>query len=203
MASRTKDLSINFVPVPYPRYPPAVVKIRPAEKQLWCVLNASAITYLDVQMLVGTGANGGRGLARRNSDQQERNVREIASCGRAMFCCRPRDELEFIVKGPAEGCARELRHATVDTGPPEKMIPRGRSRRSSPIRTRPNRACDWRLLRIPLPAPRSIWLGNVKPVRTRTLYFSENRTIRRTRTARPIFTSPSTARSQKFSIQMT
>src|SRR5579863_7066100 len=47
-----KDLSINFVPVPYPSYLPAKIEIRPHEKEFWCVLNASAITYLDVQLLV-------------------------------------------------------------------------------------------------------------------------------------------------------
>ena len=46
-----KDLSLNFVPVPYPDYPPAVIKLRPAERQLWRILNASAITYLDLQFL--------------------------------------------------------------------------------------------------------------------------------------------------------
>ncbi len=39
-----KDLSINFVPVPYPDYPPAVIAIKPDERQLWRVLNAAAIT---------------------------------------------------------------------------------------------------------------------------------------------------------------
>jgi FtsP/CotA-like multicopper oxidase with cupredoxin domain len=48
-----KDLSINFVPVPYPDYPPAMIKVRPAERQLWRVLNASAITYIDIQLLAG------------------------------------------------------------------------------------------------------------------------------------------------------
>ena len=42
-----KDLSINYVPVPYPDYPPATIEMKPGEKQLWRVLNASAITYLN------------------------------------------------------------------------------------------------------------------------------------------------------------
>ena len=46
-----KDLSINFVPVPYPDYPPAVIKMKPEERQLWRVLNASAITYLNLEVL--------------------------------------------------------------------------------------------------------------------------------------------------------
>jgi hypothetical protein len=46
-----KDLSINFVPVPYPDYPPAAIKMKPEERQLWRVLNASAITYLNLEVL--------------------------------------------------------------------------------------------------------------------------------------------------------
>src|SRR5579863_3594549 len=46
-----KDLSINFVPVPYPDYPTASIKMKPEERQLWRVLNASAITYLNLAVL--------------------------------------------------------------------------------------------------------------------------------------------------------
>jgi FtsP/CotA-like multicopper oxidase with cupredoxin domain len=46
-----KDLSINYVPVPYPDYPPALISIRPHERQLWRVLNASAVTYLNLAVL--------------------------------------------------------------------------------------------------------------------------------------------------------
>ena len=46
-----KDLSINFVPVPYPDYPPAAIQMKPGERQLWRVLNASAITYLNLEVL--------------------------------------------------------------------------------------------------------------------------------------------------------
>ena len=46
-----KDLSINYVPVPYPDYPPATIEMKPQEKQLWRVLNASAITYLNLAVL--------------------------------------------------------------------------------------------------------------------------------------------------------
>lgn len=46
-----KDLSINFVSVPYPNDPPANIEIKPSQKQLWRVLNASAITYLNLEVL--------------------------------------------------------------------------------------------------------------------------------------------------------
>jgi FtsP/CotA-like multicopper oxidase with cupredoxin domain len=49
-----KDLSINQVPVNFPEYQPAVIRMKPGERQLWRVLNASADTYLDLQVLFRT-----------------------------------------------------------------------------------------------------------------------------------------------------
>ena len=52
-----KDLSINYVPVPYPDYPPGVIEMRPGERQLWRVLNASAITYLTLRSCLAMRRN--------------------------------------------------------------------------------------------------------------------------------------------------
>jgi FtsP/CotA-like multicopper oxidase with cupredoxin domain len=53
-----KDLSVNFVPVPYPDYPPASIKMKPTERQLWRVLNASAVTYLNLAIMIGHNPGG-------------------------------------------------------------------------------------------------------------------------------------------------
>jgi FtsP/CotA-like multicopper oxidase with cupredoxin domain len=44
------DLSLNYVPIAYPAMAPAAIPIRPLEKQLWRVVNASADTILDLQL---------------------------------------------------------------------------------------------------------------------------------------------------------
>jgi FtsP/CotA-like multicopper oxidase with cupredoxin domain len=44
------DLTLNYVPIPYPDYTPAIVKIKPGEKQLWRVVNACADTQVDLQL---------------------------------------------------------------------------------------------------------------------------------------------------------
>ncbi len=49
----TKQISINFIPVPYPKYPTALIKMKPGERQLWRVLNASADTYLNLAVEYG------------------------------------------------------------------------------------------------------------------------------------------------------
>ena len=51
-----KDLSINFVPVPYPDYPPAMIRMKPGERQLWRVVNAGSVTYLNLAVIFGRTA---------------------------------------------------------------------------------------------------------------------------------------------------
>jgi FtsP/CotA-like multicopper oxidase with cupredoxin domain len=46
------DISLNYVPVPYPNYPPTVVQTPPSEQEFWRILNASADTILNVQYVV-------------------------------------------------------------------------------------------------------------------------------------------------------
>jgi FtsP/CotA-like multicopper oxidase with cupredoxin domain len=65
-----EDLSLNFVPVPFPDYPPALITIKPGERQLWRVLNASAITYLSLQLLFDREVQGRRGRRSRRCPHQ-------------------------------------------------------------------------------------------------------------------------------------
>ena len=51
-----KDLAVNFVPIPYPDYPTAPIQMKPGERQLWRVLNASSLTYLNLAALYRRGA---------------------------------------------------------------------------------------------------------------------------------------------------
>jgi FtsP/CotA-like multicopper oxidase with cupredoxin domain len=41
---------VNYIPVPFPNYPPVIVPMRPGEKQLWRVVNATADSVLDLQV---------------------------------------------------------------------------------------------------------------------------------------------------------
>lgn len=168
-----KDLSINFVPVPYPRYPPAMVRIRPGERQLWCVLNASAITYLDLQMLVEDvpqmmGVVSLDGVPINTNGSTKNRI-----LWQSHILLPPAGRVEIMVKGPAEGAHASLVTRTVDTGPAGENDP---TRPLATIVAQPN-ASEPRVRLAaspaPLPASRSVWLGDVKPVRTRTLYFSE------------------------------
>ncbi len=167
-----KDLSINFVPVPFPQYPPAVITMKPLEKQLWRVVNASAITYLELQVLfrdrvqmVGIVAWDGTPINQNGNHEQviwRYHVR-IPPGGRA----------EFIVQAPKEGIPASLVTRTVDTGPAGENDP------TRPLATIVASA-DAPQPRSHLPASPATLIStpntalkDLTPVRQRKLYFSE------------------------------
>jgi FtsP/CotA-like multicopper oxidase with cupredoxin domain len=176
-----KDLSINYVPVPYPDYPPAVIRMKPGERQLWRVLNASAITYVDLAVLfkraaqplglvamdgVPFGASGADGGATQPGNLQ-------TPMWQTHLGVPPGVRVEFIVQGPAEGEDGLLVTRTVDTGPGGENDP---NRALAQIVANPNAPePQSRLAAVPapLPPPTRPWLGDVAPARVRHLYFSE------------------------------
>jgi len=168
-----KDLSINFVPVAFPNYPPAVVKIRPGEKQLWRVLNASAITYLDVQMLVENKPQMMGVVSLDGIPINENGTSGNRIIWESHVLLPPAGRVEMIVKGPPEGARASFVTRTVDTGPAGENDP---TRPLATIVSEGNATEPLaRLAASPIPLPRSAsaWLGDAKPARTRVLYFSE------------------------------
>jgi FtsP/CotA-like multicopper oxidase with cupredoxin domain len=168
-----KDLSINFVPVPYPEYPPAIIAMRPSERQLWRVLNASAITYLDLQILLD-GVPQPMGVVSLDGVP----INQDGMAGNRIIwnshvLLPPAGRIEFIYKGPAEGARASLVTRSVDTGPAGENDP---VRPLADIISHAD-APEPRSTLTASPAPpipqTSAWLGNVKPVRERKLYFTE------------------------------
>ena len=169
-----KDLSINFVPVPYPNYPPASIQMRPGERQLWRVLNASAITYLNLQVLYnrtpqplglvaldGVPLNYGNGMPADFVDWQTH------------LGIPPGARMEFIVKGPPMGVSGLLVTRTVDTGPAGENDTNRALASITPLNDAPEPRSTLDASPKPLPPSRLPWLGSVTPVRVRRLYFSE------------------------------
>jgi FtsP/CotA-like multicopper oxidase with cupredoxin domain len=169
-----KDLSINFVSVPYPDYLPAKIKIRPQEKQLWCVLNASAITYLDLQMLVENKPQMLGVVSLDGIPINDNGAAQNKIIWQSHILLPPAGRVAIIVKGPAAGAQASLITRTIDTGPAGENDP---TRPLAAIVAEPD-APEPRvqLEKNPVALPRSndAWLGDVKHTRTRTLYFSEN-----------------------------
>jgi FtsP/CotA-like multicopper oxidase with cupredoxin domain len=168
-----KDLSINFVPVPYPDYPPAVIKMKPGERQLWRVLNASAITYLNLAVLYNRVPQkltivALDGVPLTLSGAPKNIWDDLPHVG-----IPPGGRAEFIVEGPPAGVTGLLVTRTVDTGSGGENDP---NRALATLIASPDAAEPRsRLFASPEPLPPQTlpWLGSVTPARTRRLYFSE------------------------------
>jgi FtsP/CotA-like multicopper oxidase with cupredoxin domain len=171
-----KDLSINYVPVPYPDYPPASITMRPDERQLWRVVNASAITYLNLALIVqkrpqslGLVALDGVPLSANGNPSNAVEWRDhigLAPGGRA----------EFIVNGPPAGMRGVFVTRTVDTGQGGENDPNRALSSVIASDAAPEPRSRLPASAQPLAAAARPWLGEVTPVRVRKLYFSEKLT---------------------------
>jgi FtsP/CotA-like multicopper oxidase with cupredoxin domain len=172
-----KDLSINYVSVPYPDYPPATIRMRPRERQLWRVLNASAITYLNLEVLfngspqpLGLVAMDGVPIAQYAPGS---GVPADSVNWQTHFGIPPGARVEFIVQAPAEGQNGLLVTRTVDTGPGGENDTNRMLARIVNAPDAPEPRSKLQSAPQPLPPPDREWLGDVAPVRVRRLYFSE------------------------------
>jgi len=168
-----KDLSINFVPVPFPEYQPAVIAMKPEERELWRVLNASAITYLDLQFLVrdqpemvGVVAMDGIPVNANGNTQHP-----VVWKGHVLL--PPAARAEFLVKAPPQGVPAALVTRSVDTGPAGENDPTRPLAKIIAVGDAPEPPSK-------LPGSPAILarqdeapLSQLKPARERKLYFSE------------------------------
>jgi FtsP/CotA-like multicopper oxidase with cupredoxin domain len=113
------DLSVNYVPVAYPRYVPAVLAMKAGTTEFWRVANASADSFLDLQLrydgkrqplqivsLDGVPVGSQDGTAQGKSFTAHHL--QLPPAGRA----------EFIVNGPAADVQNAILYTlNVDTGP--------------------------------------------------------------------------------------
>jgi FtsP/CotA-like multicopper oxidase with cupredoxin domain len=112
------DLSLNYVPISYPRNTPAVIRMKPGGKEFWRVVNASADTLLDLQLVydgvvqpLQVVALDGVPLSSQDGTRRGKLVTmkdiQLASAARA----------EFIVTGPGSGVKEAIfRTRAVATG---------------------------------------------------------------------------------------
>jgi len=168
-----RDLSINFVPVAFPDYRPATITTKPLEYELWHIVNAAAVTYLDLQMAQG-GAPQAMGLVALDGVPITKNgaiPNRILWQGHMLIA--PGGRISFVYRTPPAGTPATLITTAVDTGPAGENDP------TRPLATIISRA-DAPEPPSTLPAvssasaaAKSAWLGEVEPVRKRKLYFSE------------------------------
>lgn len=115
--SPSKNLSLNFVPVPFPRFPRAIIKIKPSERQFWRVLNAAADTYLDLRVLYGGTPQfftvvslDGVPLESQGPDFAKHQPTQTS------IFIPPGSRAEFILSGPPPGVAGSFETSFVNRG---------------------------------------------------------------------------------------
>jgi FtsP/CotA-like multicopper oxidase with cupredoxin domain len=170
-----KDISINFVPIRFVHMEPAVLRVRPAQREFWRVLNASADTYFDLQLLYRRG----------QYDFLPEPMKLIALDGvpivengfetlRQLVLLPPGARAEFIVTTPPAGIPGRFVTRYHDTGPegllhPERILANIVSSDDSPAA--PSTVPD---LKRQAATTRTA-SADPSPVRRRRLYFSEER----------------------------
>ncbi|HXO87538.1 MAG TPA: multicopper oxidase domain-containing protein [Candidatus Acidoferrales bacterium] len=168
-----KDLSINFVPVSFPEYKPAVIRVKPAEKQLWRVLNASAITYLDLEFKANKTAQMMGVVSMDGNPINENGLSGNRILWESHILLPPGGRVEFVRKGIPEGTTASFVTRVVDTGPAGENDPTRTLATIVAANDAPETNARLDTSPGPRPKPVSVWLGDAAPVRTRTLYFSE------------------------------
>jgi FtsP/CotA-like multicopper oxidase with cupredoxin domain len=168
-----EDLTINYVPVPYPDYPPATITMKPGERQLWRVLNASAITYLSLQVLFGPQTQAVEVVALDGVPIHPKEAGLNKFILLTHLGIPPGGRIEFVMHAPPEGTKAELVTRSVNTGAMGENDP---NRAIANIVAKADAAEPQSKLAtnpIPLPATSTTWLRDVQPVRVRKLFFSE------------------------------
>ncbi len=113
------DISLNYVPVSYPKYVPGIIRMRSGAQEFWRVVNAAADTIVDLQLLydgkpqpLQIVALDGVPTGSQDGDHQGIIITQkdilIPPAGRA----------EFIITGPSAAVKNAIfftRH--IDTGP--------------------------------------------------------------------------------------
>lgn len=113
------DISLNYIPIPYPNYNPVILPMKPQERQFWRVANEGADTNFDIQILydgvpqplevvaldgVPTGSQDGTGMGTTFSQTH--------------IPLGPLARAEFIVTGPSSNVtSATFVTLNVDTGP--------------------------------------------------------------------------------------
>lgn len=187
----TKQISINNILLPYPKYPPAVIKMKPLKRQFWRVLNASADTYLDLGIEYG-GKRQSFGIVALDGvplKYGEPEAEKYAPQPTHIFL-PPASRAEFIVTGPPLGVSGHLVTNGVFRGAEDDDMPVTTKSAAQPaLRVGLDDVDSARPLAVIIPSdsdpaplmqsataapqPPLPPLSTVRPVKKRTLYFSE------------------------------
>jgi len=171
------DLSINYIPVTYPNYTPAILPANPGQQELWRVANTAADTILNLEYLVGgvtqpmqVVAIDGYPIAAGSSGQVSETETSILM--------PPGSRAEFVVTTPAAGAQAQLATEYWNTGPdgdydPTRTIATIQSAAGAETSATASAVAKLPSKATPAKVTRFAALASTTPVAQRNLYFSE------------------------------
>ena len=168
------DVSVNYVPVPFPTYPPSIIKMTLGKKEFWRVANAAANTILDVevdydgvaQTLEVVGLDGVP-TGSQNGTRQGKIV------PKKHILLPPASRVEFILTAPTSADTKAyLITRNIDGGPASDVNPR-RPMAQILATSAPNKLPRLSPRSQPPHAQRFEDAANLKPDVERKLYFWE------------------------------
>ncbi|MGA3211284.1 MAG: multicopper oxidase domain-containing protein [Terriglobales bacterium] len=108
------DVTLNYVPIPYPNYPPANLSIRPLQKEFWRVGNLCADTIMNLQLLYDGVPQTMQLVAR---DAVPLGSQDGAGEGTLMpvtnILIPPAGRAEFIITGPPLSYVKNSAHTAM------------------------------------------------------------------------------------------
>lgn len=113
------DVSVNYVPVPFPHYPPAIIRVKQGQQEFWRVANACANTILDLQVVYDKVPQplqivGLDGVPTGSQDGK----RQGTIVTKKHILLPPAGRVEFIIAGPSEKVTgAKLVTRAIDGGP--------------------------------------------------------------------------------------
>lgn len=168
------DVSVNYVPVSYPHYTPAIIKMQAGSQEFWRVVNASANTIMHLQVTYDGIAQplqivGLDGVPTGSKDGTDRGT--IVT--QKDILLPPAGRAEFILAAPASSSVvARLKTLAIDGGPSSDSNP------ARPLAKVVASAAPAQLPR--MPAPNGLHrrirfddLANAPVTTKRKLYFSE------------------------------
>ena len=171
------DISLNYVPIAYPDYLPAVIETGAGVQEFWRVVNSAADTIFNIQILVG-------GVAESVAVYAIDGVPVAGGpLSQDTLFLPPGARVEFVVNTPAQGTTAQLVTTRWDAGPAGDSTPPRPIANIVPSSATPSAASTSRsgVARIaPVVDPnapkrrlRFAGLASVAPSQERTLFFSE------------------------------
>lgn len=169
------DVSVNYTPVPYPDFTPAVLRMHPEQRQLWRVVNACADTILDLALKydgesqpIEIVALDGVPTGSQDGLFQGRSLRQNH------ILLPPAGRVEFVMTGPSQTVSTAvLVTRNIDTGPDGDNDPTRPLIRIEPQVNAPSPQLMPAATAAAPVIPRFANLRDSKPTAHRKLYFSE------------------------------